>query len=366
MNTKRRATRARLAAIGVAAASAVLVAGCGAANEGGGSGGSGGASGTIAGAGATSQQAAMQAWKAAFEGSNSGATVNYDAVGSGGGRTQFVEGGVAFAGTDSAIKDEQLQQAKQRCGGQLIEVPNYVSPIAVAYNLPGVPQLNLAPATVAGIFKGQITTWNDPKIAADNPGAKLPATRINPVHRADDSGTTENFTDYLNKAAPQVWTDKADDKWSVPGGEAAQGTSGVRDAVSKGAGSIGYIDASQAAQLGTAKLKVGNQYVGPTADAAAKIFAESKKTEGGDAGMFAYSLNRTATSAYPVVLVSYLLACPQYPDAAQADTTKAFLRYVVSQEGQQAAAQSAGAAPIPDSLRQQITPVIDGIKAASG
>jgi len=364
VKTKRRATRARLAAIGVAAASAVLVAGCGAANEGGGGSGDSGVSGTISGAGATSQQAAMQAWKAAFEGANSGATVNYDGVGSGGGRTQFVDGGVQFAGSDSAIKDEQLQKARQRCGGQLIEVPDYVSPIAIAYNLPGVAQLNLSPATAAGIFKGQITTWNDPKIAADNPGVQLPATRINPVHRADDSGTTNNFTDYLNKAAPQVWTDKAADKWPVAGGEAAQGTSGVRDAVSKGAGSVGYIDASQAAQLGKANLKVGNQFVGPTADAAAKIFEESKRTEGGDPGMFAYSLNRTADNAYPAVLVSYLLACPQYPDAAQADATKAFLKYVVSQEGQQAAAQSAGAAPIPDSLRQQITPAIDGIKAA--
>ena len=366
MKTKRRATRARLAAIGVAAVSAALVAGCGAANESGGSGGSGGASGTISGAGATSQQAAMQAWKAAFEGANSGATVNYDAVGSGGGRSQFVEGGVAFAGTDSAIKDDELQKAKQRCGGQLIEIPDYVSPIAVAYNLPGVPKLNLAPATVAGIFKGQITTWNDPKIVADNPGATLPATRINPVHRADDSGTTNNFTDYLNKAAPQVWTDKAAETWPVPGGEAAQGTSGVRDAISKGAGSIGYIDASQAAQLGKANLKVGNQYVGPTPEAAAKILEESQKKAGGDRGVFAYTLNRTANTAYPAVLVSYLLACPQYPDAAQAGTTKAFLKYVISQEGQQSAAQSAGAAPIPDSLRRQITPVIDGIKAAQG
>lgn len=365
MKTNRRA-RARLAAIGVAAVGAVLVAGCGAANEGGGSEGGSGVSGTIAGAGATSQQAAMQAWKAAFEGANNGATVNYDAVGSGGGRTQFVDGGVAFAGTDSAIKDDQMAKGKQRCGGQLIEIPDYVSPIAVAYNLPGVQQLNLAPATVAGIFKGQITTWNAPQIAADNPGVQLPATRINPVHRADDSGTTENFTDYLNKAAGNVWTDEADDKWPIPGGEAAQGTSGVRDAVSKGAGSIGYIDASQAAQLGKANLKVGNTYVGPTAEAAAKIFEESKKVEGGDPGQFAFELNRTATNAYPVVLVSYLLACPQYPDAAQADTTKAFLKYVTSAEGQQAAAQSAGAAPLPESLRTQITPVIDGIKAAQG
>ncbi|OLL75335.1 Phosphate ABC transporter, periplasmic phosphate-binding protein PstS [Pseudonocardia sp. Ae168_Ps1] len=367
MKTKRRAPRARLAAVGVATTCALFVAGCGAANEGGGGGAAegSGVTGSISGAGASSQQAAMQAWNAGFAEANPGATVNYQPVGSGGGRTQFVEGGVQFAGSDAYLKDDQLNQARQRCGGSVIEIPNYVSPIAVVYKLDGVPELNLAPATIAGIFKGEITTWNDPKIAADNPGAQLPATPVTPVHRSDESGTTENFTDFLNKAAADVWTDEGDGNWPVQGGEAAQGTSGVVGAVGAGNGTIGYADASQAGELGKANVKLGEQNVAPTAEAAAKILEESQRVEGQGDTSFAYELNRTATGgAYPVVLVSYLLACPQYPDQAQADVTKSFLNYVVSPEGQQTAAQNAGSAPISDALRGQITPVIDQITAA--
>ncbi|WP_370589085.1 phosphate ABC transporter substrate-binding protein PstS [Pseudonocardia sp. C8] len=363
----RRAPRARLAATAVAATCALFVAGCGAANEGGGGGAEGGGvSGTISGAGASSQQAAMQAWIAGFGQANPDATVNYDPVGSGGGRTQFIQGGVQFAGSDSYLKDDQLNQARQRCGGQVIEVPNYVSPIAVVFKLDGVQNLNLAPATIAGIFKGEIKTWNDPKIAADNPGVQLPATPVTPVHRSDESGTTENFTEFLNKAAPAVWTEEGDGNWKAPGGEAAQGTSGVVGAVGAGNGTVGYADASQAGQLSKANVKLGNQNVAPTAEAAAKILEESKRVEGQGDSSFAFELNRTATGgAYPVVLVSYLLACPQYPDQAQADATKAFLKYVVSEPGQQAAAQAAGSAPLSPNLRNQITPVIDRIAAGS-
>lgn len=363
MKTNRRAPRARLAAIGVAASCALFVAGCGAANEGGGGEEGAGVSGTISGAGASSQQAAMQAWIAGFGQANSGATVNYDPVGSGGGRTQFAEGGVQFAGSDAYLEDE-LQQASQRCGGQVIEVPNYVSPIAIVFKLDGVRDLNLAPATIAGIFNGQIKTWNDPKIAADNPGVQLPALPVTPVHRSDESGTTENFTDFMNKAAPQVWTAEADGNWPIQGGEAAQGTSGVVGAVGAGNGTIGYADASQAGQLGVAKVKLGNQNVAPTPEAAAKILEESPRAEGRAPTSFAFDLNRTATGgAYPVVLVSYLLACPTYPDQEQAAVTKAFLNYVVSDAGQQASAQAAGSAPLSQNLRSQITPVIDRIGA---
>ncbi|MBW0104242.1 phosphate ABC transporter substrate-binding protein PstS [Pseudonocardia sp. KRD291] len=364
MKTKRRAPRARLAAIGVATSCALFVAGCGAANEGGGGGADSGISGTISGAGASSQQAAMQAWIAGFTGANSGATVNYDPVGSGGGRTQFIQGGqIAFAGSDAYLKDEQLAQARQRCGGQVIEVPNYISPIAAVYKLDGVQNLNLSPATIAGLFKGDIKTWNDPKVAADNPGVALPATTVTPVHRSDESGTTENFTDFMNKAAPSVWTAEGDGEWPVPGGEAAQGTSGVVGAVGQGNGTIGYADASQAGQLSKANLKLGDQNVAPTAEAAAKILEESKRVEGQGPTSFAFDLNRTSTGgAYPIVLASYLIACPQYPDQAQADTVKAFLSYVVSEQGQQAAAQAAGSAPLSAALRGQITPVIDQIK----
>ncbi|ANY06402.1 phosphate ABC transporter substrate-binding protein PstS [Pseudonocardia sp. HH130630-07] len=368
MKTKRRAPRARLAAVGVATTCALFVAGCGAANEGGGGDAAegSGVSGTIAGAGASSQQAAMQSWIAGFGEANTGATVNYDPVGSGGGRTQFIEGGVQFAGSDAYLEDEQLTQARERCGGSVIEIPNYVSPIAIVFKLDGVQELNLAPATIAGIFKGEIKTWNDPKIAADNPGVQLPASPVTPVHRSDESGTTENLTDFLNKAAPDVWTDEADGNWPVQGGEAAQGTSGVVGAVNAGNGTIGYADASQAGELGKANVKLGETNVAPTAEAAAKILEESQRVEGQGDTSFAYELNRTATGgAYPVVLVSYLMACPTYPDQAQADVTKAFLNYVVSDAGQQAAAQAAGSAPLSETLRGQITPVIDRIAAGS-
>lgn len=364
MKTKRRAPRARLAAVGVATTCALFAAGCSAANEGGGGGSAegSGVSGSIAGAGASSQQAAMQSWIAGFADANPDATVNYDPVGSGGGRSQFIEGGVQFAGSDAYLEDEQLQQAQQRCGGSVIEVPNYVSPIALVYKLDGVQNLSLSPATIAGIFKGQITTWNDPKIAADNPGVQLPAAPITPVHRSDESGTTENFTDFMNKAAPNVWTDEADGNWPIQGGEAAQGTSGVIGAVNAGNGTIGYADASQAGDLSVANVRLGDQNVAPTPEAAAKILEESKRVEGRGDTSFAYELNRTATGgAYPIVLVSYLMACPTYPDQAQADVTKAFLNHVISPAGQQAAAEAAGSAPLSESLRSQITPVINRI-----
>ncbi|MEQ3550934.1 phosphate ABC transporter substrate-binding protein PstS [Pseudonocardia nematodicida] len=363
----RRAPRARLAAVGVATTCALFVAGCGAANEGGGGGeaAGGGVSGTISGAGASSQQAAMQAWIAGFNEANPDATVNYDPVGSGGGRTQFVEGGTQFAGSDAYIKDEQLEQARERCGGEIIEIPNYVSPIAVIYNLPGVADLNLSAATMAGIFNGTITTWNAPEITAENPGVELPATGITPVHRSDESGTTENFTEFLGAAAGDVWTEEPDGNWPIQGGEAAQGTSGVVGAVGAGEGAIGYADASQAGDLGTAKLRVGDQDVEATPEAAAQILEESQRVEGQGDGSFAFDLNRTAEGgAYPIVLVSYLIGCQTYSDQAQADVTKAFFDYVVSDEGQQAAAQAAGSAPLSETLRGQITPVIDGITAA--
>ena len=193
----------------------------------------------------------MQAWQAGFNSEQPGVNFSYDPVGSGGGREQFLAGGVDFAGSDSALSDEELTTAADRCGDAgVFELPNYISAIAVVYNLDGVDDLNLSPATIAGIFNGTITTWNDPAIAADNPDAKLPSTAVTPVHRGDKSGTTKNFTDYLDKAAGDVWTGGAVDEWPIAGGEAANGTSGVIASVSGGQGTIGYADESQAGDLG--------------------------------------------------------------------------------------------------------------------
>jgi phosphate transport system substrate-binding protein len=369
VKTLRHGSRARVAAVGIAAG--VLLAGCGAANESGpaSSGGSSASalSGTISGAGASSQQAAMQAWIAGFTAANPGATVNYDPAGSGAGRTQFLSGGVAFAGSDAYLKADELTTAQARCGSDVVEVPAYVSPIAVVYNLQGVTDLQLSPATVAGIFAGKITNWNAPEIAADNPGKTLPNQAITPVHRSDDSGTTQNLTDYLNKASGGAWTSPAAGTWPIPGGEAAQGTSGVVGAVQGGNGTIGYADESQAGNLGKALIKVGTQYVGPTPEAAANVLAQSKRVEGRGASSFAFDLARdtTAAGSYPIVLVSYQIACAKYADQAQANLVKGFLTYTTSADGQQAAAQAAGSAPLNDALRTQITPAVTGISAGA-
>ena len=321
-------------------------------------------SGQIAGAGASSQAAAQEAWTAGFQEANPDVTVSYDPIGSGGGREQFNSGGVLFGGTDSAFKDDELTAAQKRCGGadNFIEAPVYISPIAIIYNLDGVDSLQLKPATAAKIFSGKITKWDDPAIKADNPDAKLPSDRITVVHRSDDSGTTNNFTDYLHQAAAGDWTDEPADTWPIKGQEAAEGTSGVVDAVQNGSGTIGYADASQAGELGVAKVEVSGQYLAPSADAAAKIFDESKESDDPGKYVFTYTLNRKPkTGTYPIVLASYAMACTKYDKPQDAKNVQGYLKYIVSQEGQQAAAKNAGSAPLPDSVRQKIEPALDAI-----
>jgi len=347
---------------------AVGVAACGSSDSGS---SSGELSGQVAGAGSSAQEAAQEAWIANFESENSDVTVSYDPVGSGGGREQFVAGGTAFGGSDAALEEEEgeLKGAIERCKpGQLIEIPDYISPIAVVYNLPSVETLQLSPETLAKIFNQEITSWDDQAIAADNPGVELPSTRITPVNRSDESGTTENFVDYLSKAAPSVWKYPVDGNWPVKGGEAAQGTSGVVEAVGAGEGAIGYADESQAGELGIAKIKVGSEYVEPSSEAAAKILEESPEDKALSKGpyMFPFELDRKteATGTYPIVLTSYLMACTHYGSADEAAIVKAYLEYVISSEGQEAAAENAGSAPLSESLREKITPAIEAIETS--
>jgi phosphate transport system substrate-binding protein len=362
--------KTRIAAVGVATAGALLLAGCGASNEapstGGGSsaGNSAAVSGTISGAGASTQQAATQAWVAGFNGANPDATINYDPSGSGAGRTQWEGKGVDWAGSDAYITGDEIAKAKAACpSGDYVEVPVYVSPIAVVYNLQGVTDLQLTPQLIAQIFSKKITKWNDPAIAAVNAGKQLPDSAITPVNRSDKSGTTQNFTDYLSQAAPQDWTAKASDTWPIQGGEAAQGTSGVIGAVKAGAGAIGYADESQAGDLGKAKIQVGSSYVAPSADGAAKLLEASTQVTDGGQYAFAYKLARTTTdaTAYPVTLVSYFITCAKNADAGKGALLKSYLTYVTGTDGQAASAKAAGSAPLSDSIRTKIAPAIAAI-----
>jgi len=349
---------------------AIALAACGGSSDDTTGGSGGGVSGEIAGAGSTAQQAAQEAWIAEFENENSSVTISYDPVGSGGGREQFIAGGTAFAGSDAALSPEEgeLEKAEKRCRtGQLIEVPDYISPIAVIYNLPGVEDLQLDPETLAKIFNQEITSWNDKAIAADNPGVELPDTRITPVNRSDESGTTENFTEYLSEVVPSIWSYEVSGDWPVKGGEAASGTSGVVEAVAAGEGAIGYADASQAGELGAAKIKVGKVYAEPTPEAAAKVLEESPLDKELSPGKYtlAYKLDRKTESegTYPIVLTSYLIACTKYDSADEASAVKAYLEYVISPEGQELAAEQAGSAPLSSALTSKVTPAIEAIEA---
>ena len=324
-------------------------------------------SGNLVGAGSSAQDAAQQAWIASFQTANPDVTIDYDPSGSGAGRETFLEGASDFAGSDRAFNDEEIAAggfAKCAPETDIVELPVYISPIAVIFNVEGVDSLDLDPATVAGIFAGTITKWNDPAIAGQNPDATLPDQAITPVHRSDDSGTTENFTDYLAAAAPDVWTFDPDGVWPIEGGEAAQGTSGVVDAVTNGTGTIGYADASRAGDLGIVSIKVGDEYVSYSPEAAAAVVDASPLAEGRSEGDLAIEVDHATEEAgvYPIVLVSYLIGCQQYADSENVELVKSYFSYIASPEGQDAAAEAAGSAPISDSLREQITTAIDSIK----
>jgi phosphate transport system substrate-binding protein len=331
-------------------------------------------SGTLIGAGASSQAAAMQAWQAGFQTLATGATVEYDPVGSGGGRETFLAGGSDFAGSDAYLKEEELDSSIDACAGDrgAVDLPHYISPIAIAYNVPDLEgtTVRLSPETVAKIFANQISNWNDDAIAADNPGVDLPDLALNPVHRSDDSGTTQNFSDYLSKVAPDIWTYGALQDWGGDGpggGEGADKTAGVVAAVQAGEGSIGYADESQIAELPAAMIGVGSEFVAPTAEAAAKVLDISPRAQGRPDGDFAFELVRDTTEpgVYPIVLVSYHIVCLQYDSQETVELVKGFMTYVGSEEGQTAAGNTAGSAPISDDLREQMLAVINTISVAS-
>ncbi|MFT4218276.1 MAG: phosphate ABC transporter substrate-binding protein PstS [Micropruina sp.] len=357
------------APVALLAAVALTLSACAAnetGNPGAGSSSSPTAERTLAGKGASSMSAAQQKWIADYQSAHAGVTVNYSPDGSGAGRLAFASGAVQYAGSDRPLKDEELGAGKFgmcTADSSALDLPVYVSPIAVVFNVDGIKDLRLDPDTLAGIFAGKITTWNDAKIAATNPDATLPNAAITAVHRSDDSGTTNNFTDYLHTAAPTVWTEAASDAFPAAfGGESAKGTSAVVDAVAKGTNMIGYADASAAGNLGHAQLRVGNQWLSPTAEAAATIVDASTQIPGRGEHDLALTLNRKAEGVYPAVLVSYALVCQTYKNAQDAELVKDYLGYAASTEGQQAAAAAAGSAPLSAAMQAKVKAAIDSIK----
>lgn len=353
----------RRVAIGAfAAATAATLAACGSdAGSSSSSSSSSDLAGSIKGAGASSQGDAQDAWMNGFMDANSDASVEYAGGGSGAGRTKFLEGAVDFAGSDSAMEAEEIAEA-----GDVVEVPLYISPIAVAYNLSGFDgdnHIQMSPDTLAKVFHGDITNWSDAALVEENPDAELPDMDIVVVHRSDESGTTKNFTAYLNIVAPDVWTDEASETWPIEGGQSGDGTSGVIQTITAAEGTIGYADASKVGDLGTVAVGNDGEYVPYSAEAAAATLDASELSADSTDTQIVFDIKRDEPGTYPIILVSYLIAHQSYDDADVAATVKGYFTYMASEEGQNAAAEAAGAAPISDDLRTQVMAAIETIGA---
>jgi phosphate transport system substrate-binding protein len=315
------------------------------------------AGGTVNAQGSTAQKNAMDEWIKAFQSQCPGAKVNYEPTGSGAGIEAFIAGTADFAGSDSPLKPEQQPQANAKCpGGAAIHLPMVIGPIAVVHNVSGVDNLQLKPATLAGIFANKITKWDAPEIKADNPGVTLPSTTIQSVHRSDSSGTTDNFTAFLSKTAPAQWTSGKGKEWTAPGGTGAKGSDGVASAVKGADGSIGYVELSFAENAGLGMARIGNgagEFAELTGDNAAKTVAGATVEGTGSDLKLAIDYNTKEAGAYPIVLVTYEIACGKGTPADKLSVVKGFLGYAASSAGQQEL-NKLGYAPLPEAVRAKV------------
>jgi phosphate transport system substrate-binding protein len=319
-------------------------------------------SGSLTAQGSTAQKNAMDEWIKNYNAQCSGAKIDYQGTGSGAGIQAFISGTADFAGSDSALKPEEQPQADAKCaGGQALNLPMVIGPIAVVYNLDGVDSLQLDAPTLAKIFAGKITKWNDPAIAGQNSGAKLPTTAIQTVHRSDESGTTDNFTKYLSKTAKADWTFSNAKAWKAPGGTGAKGSDGVASAVKSSAGSLAYVELSFAENSSLKKAKIKNgagEYAELTGDSAGKTIAGAKVTGTGNDLKMTIDYATSTPGAYPIVLVTYEIACSK--GSPKAAAIKGFLNYT-SSTGGQSALSDLGYAPLPDAVRTKVATSVAAI-----
>jgi phosphate transport system substrate-binding protein len=288
-------------------------------------------SGTLNGSGSTFQTNFQQAAIQAFKSVDSSITVNYGSGGSGKGRTDLAGGVVNFAGSDSPIPTSETANFK---GKTVLYFPVAIGPITMSYNLSGVSNLKLTPTVIADIFQGKITSWNNSEIKSINPGANLPGTPITIAVRSDSSGTTQNFSLFLEKAAGSDWTlgSSSTIKWPSTA-HAASGNSGVAQVIKSTPGAIGYVDLSTAKATGLTFASVKNKagsYIAPS-DASATASA-STATVAPD--LTFHAVWGSAANAYPITYQSWDLVYAKQPSANDAAMLKAYLGYLLG-AGQQ-------------------------------
>ena len=315
----------------------------------------------IIGAGSSFINPAMTRWIAAFQSSHPGVQINYQSIGSGGGIQQLKQGLVDFGASDAALDDEKLKDMPP-----LVQIPESGGPVCITYNLPELKTpLKLAGATLAGIYLGEIKSWQDPAVKKDNDGLRLPNRPIAVVHRSDGSGTTNIFTTYLAKSS-QEWSTKVGQGISVswPAGMGGKGTEGVTGVVKQTPGAIGYVELAYALANQLPVAQVRNQagmWVSPTAVGATAAIDAFQRELASDARTPVVDPPPWAREAYPISGLTYLLVPRQAKDASKQEMVREFVRYIVT-EGQ-ASAQSLQYATLPLSLAAEDQKLLGEIQA---
>ena len=306
----------------------------------------------VTGAGATFPAPIYSKWFTQYSAAHPGVEINYQAIGSGGGIQQVTNGTVDFGASDMPMKDDQLAAAKVK----VIHIPTVLGAVVPIFNVPGVSDLRLSPDVLADIFLAKITTWNDPRIAKDNPGVNLPGDKITVVHRSDGSGTSFIFTDYLSKVSPE-WKLGPGSGTAVywPTGVGGKGNEGVAAQVRQLSGAIGYVELIYALQnnidFAAVRNKAGNWVKGSidgvtAAAATAKIPADYRVS----------ITDAPGPNAYPISSFTYLLIPAHPADASKEKVIKDMLSWIVNSGESEASGLSY--APLPQALADKVLQTI--------
>ncbi|MFE4172723.1 substrate-binding domain-containing protein [Streptomyces sp. NPDC056909] len=283
----------------------------------------------------------------------------YTPSGSGGGVSDFVRGLTAFSGSDTALKQTEVEQSRSVCqgGGRGINLPMLGSPVALVHNLPGVDGLVLDAPAIAKIYAGKITRWNDAAIRELNPDVDLPATSIQALHRSSASGVNQTLSRYLSATAgPDDWPYTPGADWLAPGGLGVQTSSAVVDQLKQVDGSIGYVELTYAISggLDTVSLRTGAaRPVEPTMDSAAQGIAASREVGTGKDLAIDLDYTTSAEGAYPLLLITYEIVCDKGNLPGTLGALKSFLTYTAGEEGQRAV-RDMGYAPLPAELAARV------------
>jgi phosphate transport system substrate-binding protein len=311
----------------------------------------------INGAGATFPYPIYSKWFDEYAKVDPSVRFNYQSIGSGGGQKQIMAQTVDFGASDGPMSDENLAKAP----GKILHIPTVAGAVVISYNLPGSPKLKLDGDTIAAMYLGQIKKWNDPKLTALNPGAKLPDQDIVVVHRSDGSGTTFIFADYLSKISPE-WKTKVGTNTSVnwPTGLGGKGNEGVSGQIKQTPGAIGYVELIYAIQNKMPDAQVKNaagQFVEPTLESVTAALATAEIPDD-----FRFSMtNAPGENSYPIAGATWLLVYQQQKDSAKGKKLVEFLKWAVAKgEGM---AKDLNYAPLPDNVQQRVLKRIDDIKS---